>query len=269
MVRKHESHGQVMFLAIILGFSHNQSWLFFCCERLSASMARSLRLELYLYTAVDSRPDEISLDMLRLPSLSARGFLKGITVLVAVWAPIFLRIVLGGGQGRITGPLLYSSCGQRKACFLKISCRLVIAIWDGSLAMSLGVCCASSVQTHSDRSNFTITPVLLFFINHNHDQFLLHVKSWSPCDQQEAALLDSCSLEQWKNPKIGAGARLMCLRICNKAFDGEAEVSGNFKVQEHGNFKVQEHIRVPVFSLQIFLLRAPFGQYGPVAAFES
>ena len=27
---------------------------FFCCERLSASMARSLRLELYLYTAVDS-----------------------------------------------------------------------------------------------------------------------------------------------------------------------------------------------------------------------
>ena len=26
----------------------------FCCERLSASMARSLRLELYLYTAVDS-----------------------------------------------------------------------------------------------------------------------------------------------------------------------------------------------------------------------
>ena len=29
---------------------------FFCCERLSASMARSLRLELYLYTAVDSRP---------------------------------------------------------------------------------------------------------------------------------------------------------------------------------------------------------------------
>ena len=29
---------------------------FFFCERLSASMARSLRLELYLYTAVDSRP---------------------------------------------------------------------------------------------------------------------------------------------------------------------------------------------------------------------
>ena len=27
----------------------------FCCERLSASMARWLRLELYLYTAVDSR----------------------------------------------------------------------------------------------------------------------------------------------------------------------------------------------------------------------
>ena len=31
-------------------------WLFFCCERLSASMARSLHFELYLYTAVDSRP---------------------------------------------------------------------------------------------------------------------------------------------------------------------------------------------------------------------
>ena len=29
---------------------------FFFCERLSASMARSLRFELYLYTAVDSRP---------------------------------------------------------------------------------------------------------------------------------------------------------------------------------------------------------------------
>ena len=36
--------------------SHTAVYLFFIFERLSASMARSLRLELYLYTAVDSRP---------------------------------------------------------------------------------------------------------------------------------------------------------------------------------------------------------------------
>ena len=42
---------------------------------------------------------------------------------------------------------VYSSCGQRKACFLEISCRLGMAIWDGPLAMPPGVCCASPVQT--------------------------------------------------------------------------------------------------------------------------
>ena len=42
---------------------------------------------------------------------------------------------------------MYSSCGQRKACFLEISCRLVMAIWDRLLAMPPGVCCASPVQT--------------------------------------------------------------------------------------------------------------------------
>ena len=40
---------------VLIGSACNPT-TFFCCERLSASMARSLRLELYLYTAVDSRP---------------------------------------------------------------------------------------------------------------------------------------------------------------------------------------------------------------------
>ena len=41
---------------VVLKLDHAWCAIFFCCERLSASMARSLRLELYLYTAVDSRP---------------------------------------------------------------------------------------------------------------------------------------------------------------------------------------------------------------------
>ena len=39
---------------VLVMCAQNKDRDLFCCERLSASMARSLRLELYLYTAVDS-----------------------------------------------------------------------------------------------------------------------------------------------------------------------------------------------------------------------
>ena len=75
---------------------------------------------------------EISLDMLRLPSLSVRGFLKSYHAGIGrCLGTAFGRWILSGGQGRTKWPPLCRACAGPLNCYWRATCKNTRSVAKG------------------------------------------------------------------------------------------------------------------------------------------